>query len=596
MRLGVLTCIWKRHELAEAMLAHTLAIAREVALEDIVLELVAVVSPDDPGAEALVWDAGYPWEAVVHANQPLSDKWNAGMDEFAGEAYEPSANIDAVVILGSDDFVTADLFRCWAKHLRDGWALLGVKDAYTFRPGDGRLVHYPGYGPGPRQGESLGTGRCLSRKLLQALEWKPWPEGLASGLDAGMMKRCEALGVGQELVLPMAAGPGPILDVRVESDVCMSVFESYAETGRPVGPLAVLSKFPSATIAKLAEIADPVRACTKVFTGTTCARKGVVCLIVKNESTRLRRCLESVAKVARDCIVLDTGSSDKTVEVAEACGARVERYDGAASGVDFSSWRNCILWIARSAGFSRVLMIDADQVLVEPGNLATWLEGDGYGGACSVRIEALAPNGHVETWRSVQGMSPADHGFEYPVHNQLRGVVDPFESTAVFQTSYASNARAKARRSLPVLRRFIRDNPLNPHGYFYAARHAKSLSWLRLAHRMNLHVVALAPRAVEYATAWPDLVTSTVILEGIEAAEAVLTTAKGYHPGLDELWRVAVALDGVRWTETSRNPGPYAFLPRVSERPAAAFPRIAQALNLPLWWQQPADEPSSSQE
>ena len=47
------------------------------------------------------------------------------------------------------------------------------------------------------------------------------------------------------------------------------------------------------------------------------------CVIVKNEEKNLPRWLESVKRLAEEIIVVDTGSSDATVSIAEAAGAKV---------------------------------------------------------------------------------------------------------------------------------------------------------------------------------------------------------------------------------------------------------------------------------
>ena len=41
-----------------------------------------------------------------------------------------------------------------------------------------------------------------------------------------------------------------------------------------------------------------------------------LCMIVKNEEEVLGRCLESVGPVADEIIILDTGSTDRTKEIA----------------------------------------------------------------------------------------------------------------------------------------------------------------------------------------------------------------------------------------------------------------------------------------
>jgi glycosyltransferase involved in cell wall biosynthesis len=55
-----------------------------------------------------------------------------------------------------------------------------------------------------------------------------------------------------------------------------------------------------------------------------------VCLIVRDEATRLPACLESVASVADEVVIVDSGSTDATAAVARAAGARVHErpFDG----------------------------------------------------------------------------------------------------------------------------------------------------------------------------------------------------------------------------------------------------------------------------
>ena len=48
-----------------------------------------------------------------------------------------------------------------------------------------------------------------------------------------------------------------------------------------------------------------------------------VILIVKNESAVLAECLDSVAAIADEIVVCDTGSSDDTAEIAQRHGAKV---------------------------------------------------------------------------------------------------------------------------------------------------------------------------------------------------------------------------------------------------------------------------------
>jgi tetratricopeptide (TPR) repeat protein len=81
-------------------------------------------------------------------------------------------------------------------------------------------------------------------------------------------------------------------------------------------------------------------------------------MIVRNEAERLEPCLASVADFVDEMVVLDTGSSDATVAIAERWGAVVHRLDWPG---DFAPARNAALEHARG---DWVLVLDADEQLL----------------------------------------------------------------------------------------------------------------------------------------------------------------------------------------------------------------------------------------
>ena len=82
------------------------------------------------------------------------------------------------------------------------------------------------------------------------------------------------------------------------------------------------------------------------------------CTIVKNEERNLARCLDSVRDLAGELIVVDTGSTDGTLEVAARYGACVVPFD--FTRVDFAAARNHAM--AQASG-RWILMLDADENL-----------------------------------------------------------------------------------------------------------------------------------------------------------------------------------------------------------------------------------------
>ncbi len=82
-----------------------------------------------------------------------------------------------------------------------------------------------------------------------------------------------------------------------------------------------------------------------------------VCLITKNEEKFLGQCLKSIQGLAQQIVVVDTGSTDRTVEIAREFGAEIHALPWAD---DFSAARNAALEHATS---DWILMLDADEEL-----------------------------------------------------------------------------------------------------------------------------------------------------------------------------------------------------------------------------------------
>lgn len=83
-----------------------------------------------------------------------------------------------------------------------------------------------------------------------------------------------------------------------------------------------------------------------------------LCMIVKDEEEMLPRCLATASLAADEIVVVDTGSSDRTIEIAESYGARVIEFPWTGS---FSEARNVSMDAATG---DWLLILDADEVLV----------------------------------------------------------------------------------------------------------------------------------------------------------------------------------------------------------------------------------------
>lgn len=84
-----------------------------------------------------------------------------------------------------------------------------------------------------------------------------------------------------------------------------------------------------------------------------------LCMIVRNEENSLQRCLSSVGTLADEIIIVDTGSTDKTQEVASSFGATIYEFEWIDN---FSAARN---FAFSKATKEYILWLDADDYLQE---------------------------------------------------------------------------------------------------------------------------------------------------------------------------------------------------------------------------------------
>jgi tetratricopeptide (TPR) repeat protein len=83
-----------------------------------------------------------------------------------------------------------------------------------------------------------------------------------------------------------------------------------------------------------------------------------LCMIVRDEADALPRCLSAIADAVDEIVVVDTGSSDATIDIARSFGARVLQHAWTGS---FADARNASL---EAATGDWLMYLDADEVLV----------------------------------------------------------------------------------------------------------------------------------------------------------------------------------------------------------------------------------------
>ena len=143
-----------------------------------------------------------------------------------------------------------------------------------------------------------------------------------------------------------------------------------------------------------------------------------LCMIVRDEEEMLGRCLGAVAGAVDQIVVVDTGSTDRSVEIARSFGASVIAVEWSGS---FADARNHSLAAAEGEW---ILFLDADEVLIDGSRerlheltRRTWCEGFNF--------TVLNHTGDIEDGTAVSHTAlrvfrnRPDHRFEGRLHEQI---------------------------------------------------------------------------------------------------------------------------------------------------------------------------------
>ncbi len=196
------------------------------------------------------------------------------------------------------------------------------------------------------------------------------------------------------------------------------------------------------------------------------------CMIVKNEEQNIRQALSWGKGVVYEQIVVDTGSTDNTVQIAEEMGAKVFHFEWCD---DFSAAKN---YAIDQASGDWIAFLDADEYFSErdahriPGILkkienmslksgrihimrAAWLHLDDEG-------KVFSAGQQDRIFRNIKGLR-----YKNRVHEVLtlsNGQLPRYSLTdlSIMHTGYMKSAGAeKGNRNIPLLKKSVEEDPEN---------------------------------------------------------------------------------------------------------------------------------------
>ncbi len=205
-----------------------------------------------------------------------------------------------------------------------------------------------------------------------------------------------------------------------------------------------------------------------------------VCMIAKNEEKYIGQCLQSISRFGLEIVVADTGSTDRTKEIAKQYTDKVFDFEWCS---DFSKARN---FCADKASNNRILAIDCDEKIqaLDTKRLAEQIKQfPHFVGKITIKNlrkndnESEAPADY-STDEIVRLYPKKEYEFVFPVHEQLRkiGASDDKEPLSCFDVpielvhyGYALSKEemdAKQQRNLALLYHMAEDEPKNAYVQF----------------------------------------------------------------------------------------------------------------------------------
>lgn len=192
------------------------------------------------------------------------------------------------------------------------------------------------------------------------------------------------------------------------------------------------------------------------------------CMIVKNEEANIEKALSWGKEIAYEQIVVDTGSTDKTVELAKAMGAKVYSF---AWIDDFAAAKNFA--ISKASG-DWIAFLDADEIFAEGDEkklmslLATVEKQAGQTHALWItRLEmgekiVVGSIAMLRVFRRLPGLCYHRRIHEYLAweDNRQLNTVDITDSLSIIHTGYRHEAsQKKENRNLKLILKELEENP-----------------------------------------------------------------------------------------------------------------------------------------
>ena len=201
-----------------------------------------------------------------------------------------------------------------------------------------------------------------------------------------------------------------------------------------------------------------------------------VCIITKNESDNLEKCLSALASYPFEIVVVDTGSTDNSKEIARKYTDKVYDFTWIE---DFSAARN---YAAGRASHNMIFPVDTDEFVtrLDWDALQTLVANNPKSVGSIKRLDYFEEDGerHCQTCLIDRIYNRKYYHYDKPIHEVLAPLTKhPYTSYAapvaadhVGYLGSGDKLKEKAMRDMELLRRELEQNPDEPYYYFQIAQ------------------------------------------------------------------------------------------------------------------------------
>lgn len=264
-----------------------------------------------------------------------------------------------------------------------------------------------------------------------------------------------------------------------------------------------------------------------------------LCMIVKNEEDVLARCLESVKDYVDEMIIVDTGSTDQTKQIAESYGAKVYDYTW---DHHFAKARN----VAKEKATSDwIVQLDADEYFLE-GEAKKIKEAIEQTDKMSIRIQISnfvtdnrnSTHSYARIFKNIPEIR-----YENAIHEQVLFNGKPMqteESTIrIMHTGYIEETylkKNKHERNVKLIKEELKRKPNDGYMLFNLANEYRAIGEYEKALDLYIQSHKQGESSGVLFAVIRNIITTLTKLERFDDALLVVTDAKKVYPDYTDIF------------------------------------------------------------